>query len=203
MRRSVGNSVDSGGRRFCIVVCLALLALSACKGQAPNPTEKKALRVISLTPSATELVVAVGGLNLLVAVDRFSSYPPEVISLPKVGDFIHPDLEAIVKSTPDIVIADSVQTRVISGLNSAGIKIIAIPLQTVNDVRNGLQAVGTALDRTASAADAIRRLDQALSTAESRAQARRADAGRALRDGPAKGAASHARWCAGGIAPGA
>ena len=178
MRRPVGNSVDSGGRRFCIVVCLALLALSACKGQAPNPTEKKALRVISLNPSATELVVAVGGLELLVGVDRFSTYPPEVTSLPKVGDFIHPDLEAIVALHPDIVVCDAVQSRVISGLNSAGIRNLPLPLQTVNDVRHGLQAVGTALDRTAAAGDAIRRLDETLASAEARVRAHRADAAR-------------------------
>src|SRR5262245_12060013 len=134
MRRPVGNSVDTVGRRFCIVFAAALVALAGCKGQAPNPTEKKSLRVISLTPSATELVAAVGGPSLLVGVDRFSSYPPEVTSLPKVGDFIHPDLEAIVSLHPDIVLCDAVQSRVISGLNSAGIRNLPLPLQTVEDV---------------------------------------------------------------------
>src|SRR5262249_5239614 len=158
-----------------------VLGAACAKRQAPDATAKTGLRVISLTPSATELVAAVGAANDLVGVDRFSSYPPEVISLPKVGDFMNPDLEAIVALHPDIVVCDSVQTRIITGLNSAGIRNLALPLQTVDDVRHGLQAVGFALDRTAAGAGAAQRLDVALSRAQRRARARIADAGRSPR----------------------
>jgi iron complex transport system substrate-binding protein len=160
------------------MVALAIVPTACSKRQPPDATAKSTLRVISLTPSATELVQAVGAIDELVGVDRFSLYPPEVTSLPKVGDFIHPDLEAIVALHPDIVLCDSVQSRVITGLNSAGIRILPLPLQTVDDVRHGLEAVGTALDRPSAGADAVARLDAALARAERRARARIADAGR-------------------------
>jgi iron complex transport system substrate-binding protein len=154
-----------------------VLGAACAKRQAPDATQKRPLRVISLTPSATELIYAVGAIDELIAVDRFSSYPPEVTSLPKVGDFMNPDLEAIVALHPDVTVLDSVQSRIISGLNSAGIRNLPLPLQTVDDVRHGLQAVGSALDRPVAGADAVARLDAALARAERRARERIADAG--------------------------
>ena len=55
-------------------------------------------------PSATEVVAALGAADLLVGVDDYSKYPPEVDQLPKVGSFVQPNLEAIVRLRPTVVI---------------------------------------------------------------------------------------------------
>lgn len=129
-------------------------------------------RVVTLTPSATELVAAVGAADLIVGVDRFSTHPASVRDLPKVGDFLHPSFEAIVALAPDLVVADEVQAEVARGLNAAGIRTLALSMHTIADVRAGLTAVGRALDREAAAHAAQAEIERALASARSRAQTR-------------------------------
>ncbi len=128
-------------------------------------------RVVTLTPSATELVAAVGAADLLVGVDRYSTHPPRVRDLPKVGDFLHPSFEAIVSLAPDLVIADDVQAEVTSGLAAAGIRTLRLPMHTIDDVSKGLAEVGRALQREDAARAAQAEIERALTQARSRARA--------------------------------
>jgi ABC-type hemin transport system substrate-binding protein len=154
---------------------LLLVALQAGSCQRPRQGAGAPQRIVCLTPSATELVAAVGALPWVVGVDQYSTHPPEALSLPKVGDFLSPSMEAIFALHPDIVIADEVQSSVITTLNNYGIKTIGLPMQTLEDVRSGLLRVGGALGRDEAARAALRQLDVRLATVEqtaARAQAR-------------------------------
>jgi len=61
-------------------------ATTACRRDAGAPAAAK-LRVVTLTPSMTEVVDALGAIDLVVGVDKFSDSPEAVTHLPKVGDF--------------------------------------------------------------------------------------------------------------------
>src|SRR5208282_6923855 len=63
-----------------------------------------ALRVVSLSPSTTEALVAVGARDALVGRSRYCDFPPDVLSVPVVGGFVDPNFEAIVALRPDLVI---------------------------------------------------------------------------------------------------
>jgi iron complex transport system substrate-binding protein len=161
-------------------MALCLLAAAGCRERsapAPAPADARATgpvrRVVALTPSATELVAAVGADELLVGVDRYSTYPPAVRDLPKVGDFLRPSFEAIVALAPDLVIADEVQAEVARGLAAAGIRTLTLSMHTIDDVRAGLAKVGRALDREAAAAQAQAEIERALARARSRAPSQR------------------------------
>ncbi len=83
----------------------------ASRGTAPGPPgspQPVTPRLIALTPSATEVVAALGQAALLVGVDDYSVFPPEVTRLPKVGSFLAPNLETIVGLSPTLVIVDDV-----------------------------------------------------------------------------------------------
>lgn len=170
-----------------MVLCLLAVAATGCRERAapataPTPTdapvpadartERPVRRVVTLTPSATELVAAVGAADLLVGVDRYSTHPARVRDLPKVGDFLHPSFEAIVALAPDLVIADEVQVEVARGLNAAGIRTTTLSMHTISDVRVGLTAVGRALDREAAAQAALAEIERVLASARSRAHAK-------------------------------
>ena len=118
--------------------------------------------MITLTPSATELVHAVGATDLLVGVDQYSTYPPEVASLPKVGSFLSPDFEAIVALRPDLVITDDVHEDVAGALRDAGIPALMIDMHSLADVRRGLETVGPRLGRADAARAAVDALDRAV-----------------------------------------
>jgi len=63
-------------------------------------------RIVSLVPSHTETVCALGACERLVGRDTFSDFPPEVLGLPELGSAFAPDLEALVALRPDLVLVD-------------------------------------------------------------------------------------------------
>src|SRR5882762_2225139 len=92
-----------------VVALFVALGLGCGRDEAsPTPSKAPAVthtpaapaaplpRLVSLTPSSTEIVAALGATAMLVGVDDYSAYPPEVTRLPKVGSFLAPNLEIIV-----------------------------------------------------------------------------------------------------------
>jgi iron complex transport system substrate-binding protein len=181
MRPTTRNSAHA-----ILAICL-LAGAPGCERRDPTaaePAQKAAtdaqrkLRVVTLTPSATELVHAVGASDLLVGVDQYSSYPPEVQKLPKVGDFLSPSLEGILALHPDIAVLDSVQERFAEKLNAVKIRVLLLPMQSFEDVTAGLRTVGEALGRADAGRAEVARLTATLAAAEERARAAAARAGK-------------------------
>ncbi len=148
---------------------LVLLAIAACARASEVPA---GARVVSLTPSATEVVAALGATSSLVAVDEYSKYPPAVEQLPKVGDFLRPNLEAIVRLKPTLVIVDDVHGAVARGLADAGIATVECPMHALSDVRGALRTVGARLGKAKEAEAAIARIDAAIAAARAHPVAR-------------------------------
>src|SRR5439155_1506554 len=68
--------------------------------RVPSPA-----RIVSLVPSVTEILYALGAEERLVGVTDFCDYPPAARQRPSVGGMVNPNLEAIVALKPDLVIA--------------------------------------------------------------------------------------------------
>ncbi|HEX3473598.1 MAG TPA: helical backbone metal receptor [Kofleriaceae bacterium] len=132
-----------------------------------------ALRVVSLTPSATEVVAALGATGLLVGVDDYSTYPPEVTRLPRVGSFLTPNLEAIVGLRPSLVIVDDVHGQIAGALNDAGIATVACAIHALPDLKAALRAVGARIGKPADADRVVAAIDAALDRAAAQRPARR------------------------------
>lgn len=165
-------------RRPAALVALAALAFGlGCSAPSSDPTAGPARRVVCLTPSSTELVVAVAGPGVIVGVDDYSAAEVAAVrGRPTVGDFLAPSLEAILRLRPDLVVLDRVQTRVADGLRAAGVRALPLRMERVGDVAAGLRAVGDALGRRAEAAAAAARLEAEIAAV--RAEAARALGGR-------------------------
>lgn len=87
---------------------LAAAALAACAPAAERPVEVDSAtpqRIVSLAPSLTETLFAIGAGDRVVGVTRYCQHPPEVASRPRVGGHLDPNLEAIVGLEPDLVVA--------------------------------------------------------------------------------------------------
>jgi iron complex transport system substrate-binding protein len=159
--------------RFIVILgTLATLGAGCGRDQAaPTPTGK--LRVVSLTPSATEVVAALGATDLLVGVDGYSTYPPEVTTLPKVGSFLAPNLEAIVRLRPSLVIVDDVHDQAAGALRDAQIETLACPMHGLPDVKLALRSIGARLGKSAEATRAIAEIDASLDAMAATRPARR------------------------------
>lgn len=141
---------------------------------ASVPAAKPATaRLISLTPSATEVVAALGATGELVGVDDYSTFPPEVGKLTKVGSFLAPNLEVIVGLKPSLVIVDDVHGQVAGALGDAGIATVACAMHDLPDVKSALRTVGAKIGKTAEAERVVEAIDGALERAAAARPARR------------------------------
>ena len=101
-------------------------------------------RIVSLLPSLTESVCALGQCQRLVGVDRYSNYPETVQRLPQLGGGLDPDIEAIVALRPDVVLLAG-SSRSASRLESLGIQVVVLEPKRHADVKLVLQTLGVLL----------------------------------------------------------
>jgi cobalamin transport system substrate-binding protein len=116
-------------------------------------------RIVSLLPSLTESVCALGACSRLVGTDRFSNAPAEVKKLPKLGGIEDPQVERIVMLRPDVVLV-APSSRVIGRLERLGLKVLVIESNTYGEVRRSLGTLAQLLgvpERGAAAWAAIER----------------------------------------------
>jgi len=106
--------------------------------------ERSPQRIVSVLPSLTETVCALGQCQRLVGVDRYSNFPDSVRNLPQVGGGIDPNIEAIVALKPDVVLM-ATSARGAERLQSMGIKVLALEPMSHADVRRVLDRVGELL----------------------------------------------------------
>lgn len=101
-------------------------------------------RIVSLMPSLTESVCALGGCERLVGTDRYSNWPSRIIRLPKLGGIEDANLERIIALKPDVVLA-APSTRVVERLEALGLKVVLLESKTHADVKRALDVVAALL----------------------------------------------------------
>jgi|Deesub1362B_J571_1020462.scaffolds.fasta_scaffold03222_4 iron complex transport system substrate-binding protein len=123
-------------------------------------------RIISLAPSITECLYALGAGQSVVGVTRFSNYPPEAASLPKVGSYVHVDLEHVISLRPDLIIAirDGNPKEVVARLERMGLPVFVVDPRSVEDLFRTLRGLGALVGRRGQAEELVedlqRRLDR-------------------------------------------
>ncbi len=163
---------------FVIALLLALL-LGACAQPAtpaatPTPSPivmtdglgrtvtlaAPAQRVISLAPSNTEILFAVGAGGQVVGRDNFSNYPPEALELPGLGDFMGFSIEQMVALQPDLVLLAEIHPpELVKSLEDAGLTVYYLknPL-TIEEMYPMLITVGELTGHKAEAEALVSRL---------------------------------------------
>lgn len=93
-------------------------------------------RIVSLVPSVTEVLYAIGAQDTLVGVTDFCDYPPEARRKPHVGDMLSPNLETLVTLKPDLVVAtrSGNTEETFDQLKRIGIPVYLVDPATVSDV---------------------------------------------------------------------
>ena len=113
---------------------------------------KTPTRIVSLAPSVTEMLFAIGAGEQLVGVTQFCNYPPEALMKPKVG-YGNPNLESLVALQPDLVLAPSEMVKPDTALKLDQLKIPVFFLKDTNveDILIHIQTLGRMLDRSTAA----------------------------------------------------
>lgn len=102
-------------------------------------------RIVSLLPSLTETVCALGQCQRLVGVDRYSNFPESVSRLPQVGGGLDPNIEAIVALKPDVVLVAS-SSRSADRLRTLGLVVVSLEPKTHADVKRVIHTLGVLLE---------------------------------------------------------
>jgi len=111
----------------------------------------KPMRIVSIAPSNTEILYALGLGSRVVGVTRYCDYPPEAKKRPKVGDMTT-SAEAVVALKPDLVLAHaSLNDKAITRLEKLGLIVFAIDPKAIDGVIRDIRTVGriTARPKTA------------------------------------------------------
>ena len=146
-----------------VVGLLVVVLLSAPGGAAqtlPPPT-----RIVSLVPSVTEILFAIGAGSKVIGVSSYDRQPREVAAIPRVGGLLNPDVERIFRLRPDFVVVYATQTDLRAQLARARITEFAYTNTDLAGVAATMRQLGTRLGVDAPAnraADDIERRLQAI-----------------------------------------
>lgn len=103
-------------------------------------------RIVSLLPSLTESICALGECGRLVGTDRFSNSPPAVLALPKLGGIDDAQIERIALLKPDLVLA-APSARAIERLEALGIRVLVLESKRHSDVQRTLAVLAAAVGK--------------------------------------------------------
>ena len=99
-------------------------------------------RIISLIPSTTEMLFAMGAGPRVVGVGNFDRYPPEAMTRAKVGGLIDPDVERIISLKPDLVVVYGTQTDLRTQLGRANIPMFLYQHAGLPDITTTIRELG-------------------------------------------------------------
>lgn len=147
-----------------LIAAAALLVSAgarAAQRSAPGAGQPPLPRIVSLAPSVTETLFALGAGPEVVGVSTYCDYPPEAKKLPKVGSFLTANVEAIVALRPTLVIGLNLSSdqRELQALRSIGISVLMVSEETLADIRSAIGTIGEGIGRHAQAETLLARLD--------------------------------------------
>jgi iron complex transport system substrate-binding protein len=119
-------------------------------------------RIVSLVPSATEMLFAMGAGPRVAAVSSYDRFPPEVERLPRVGALVDPDVERILSLRPDLVVAYGSQTDLLAQLKRASIPVYVYRHGSLADITAGMRELGARIGLAAAADSAAAAVERGL-----------------------------------------
>ena len=171
--KKLGKQVFARGTSWFLVLLSIALILAACSPNNPTPTggvvddlgrlvnvEKIPQRIISLAPSNTEILFALGLGEKVVGVTEHCNYPPEALDKEKIGGFSTPDIEKIIALQPDLILAADIHKKeVISALEERGLTVFALAPENLDGILQDIQMVGKITGREEEASELVNQME--------------------------------------------
>lgn len=159
------------GRVSMALVLMVIVAGAFALGPArdglvgrPTAADGPARRIVSLAPSVTETLFALGLGDRVVGITRFCVYPPEVETKVRVGGLFDPNFEAIVALKPDLVVLLANDDATEATLGALDIRTLTVDHRDIEGILDSIELLGRAggVERTAAmmVGDLRRRMDR-------------------------------------------
>lgn len=148
--------------RSCVAVLLLVLTLAACGERrasaasgvvddfgtpVPAGTLAAPARIVSLSPTTTEILFAIGAGSRVVGRTHWDTWPPAAQRLPDLGPGLRPNVEAVLARHPDLVLlyASNDNRDAAAQLRAAGVPVIALKADRLADFRRTTLLIGAAV----------------------------------------------------------
>ncbi len=132
-----------------LLLVTAGLAVGRAEADGAGPQ-----RVVSLTPTITETLFALGAGDRVVGVTRFCNHPPEARSRTTVGGVIDINVEAVLTLRPDLVLGES-QQAVVAKLRELDLDVLTVENRTVAQLLTSFRTIGVRLGRETEAQELV------------------------------------------------
>lgn len=129
-------------------ICLTVLLFLFASGFAIADQQilcGKYHRIISMGPSVTETIFALGCGENVVGVSSFCVYPPQALKKARVGGILNPNLERYEVLNPDLVIFRGTQQKVLSFCQSRDIATLDVPMDSLAEIYSSIEKIGQTL----------------------------------------------------------
>ncbi len=123
-------------------------------------------RVISLSPSNTEVSFALGLEDRIVGVTEFCNYPPEVFEKDNVGGFSTPSIEKIIELEPDLILASTIHEEEVPRLEELGISVLVIESSNLLELYTSISLVAEITGIPARGEELIASMQQRIGAVE-------------------------------------
>jgi iron complex transport system substrate-binding protein len=157
-------------RKLCgagLIAGTIISAATACSSPHVRATHGSP-RIISLTPSVTETLFALGLGTEVVGVSQYCDYPPQAQRLPKIGSFITPNLEEILALRPTLVIGllTSSDLREVRALQAMRVTTVMVEDGSVAAIETSIQKIGQATGQSRLAHELVARIPSRINEVE-------------------------------------
>lgn len=137
----------AGALSTCVILnslFFAAFLLTGCRAQPSQPLSDttRCQRIVSLSPSVTETLYALHLGARIVGVTRFCRYPIEARQKPQVGGYLDPDLEALLRLQPDLVVLRQEQAGVLDKLHRLHIVTLPVEHRSTEGILTSFRQIG-------------------------------------------------------------
>ena len=149
--------------RATVASLIFALALATPATAAPQ-------RIVSLAPSVTETLFALGVGDRVVGVSTYCDYPPEAARIDKVGTFLAPNVERILAERPDLVIAvPSPGNRTpVERLRDLGLEVLIVNPERIDEILASIRTIAAAVGVQEAGARLVERVEAGVKAVEAR-----------------------------------
>jgi len=168
-----------GMKKIILIIILGLglaatvrlhLYLTAAAAPPPPPADPR--RIVSLAPSVTETLYAIGLWDRVVGVTQFCRFPPDVKDKPQVAGFSDVNFEAVLRQNPDLVVLPVDKIRNKEQLERLGLTVMPLDTRSLSGLLSAIRTLGEATGQSLQAEVVASRLEAGISEARQRAQGR-------------------------------
>ena len=164
--------IGEEGQRYLLLIPIfaaAIICLLVPEAFGEDPPTQTSKRIVSLAPSVTETLFAIGAGEQLVGICTFCDFPREVERIDRIGAYINPNVEAIVAKRPDVVIGVPPNSpEAIAALQRLGLRTIVVRVDTIAEIEAAIRTIAQEAGREAQGEKLLADMNQRMAAVRKR-----------------------------------